>query len=96
MVPVKKKYKDEQRDEDNYQFWENIYRSDEAKWDLQGPTPIFGELAKELPIGDLCIIGCGRGYDVITFAEKGFNVTAVDFAPSAVSSLELLIEKKKY
>ena len=94
MVTVKKKYKDKHRDEDNYQFWENIYLSDEAKWDLQGPTPIFKELAKELPIGDLCIIGCGRGYDVITFAEKGFNVTAVDFAPSAISSLELLVEKK--
>ena len=81
--------------EDKSQFWEDIYLADDAGWDLQGPTPIFTELAKQLPKGDLCIIGCGRGYDAITFAKKGFNVTAVDFAPSAIRSLKKMADQQK-
>ena len=44
--------------------------------------------ALELKTGSLCIIGCGRGYDAIMFAKKGFQVTAVDFAPSAIQALK--------
>jgi len=80
-------------DEDNPQFWEDIYLADDAGWDLKGPTPIFSELADQFPKGDLCIIGCGRGYDAITFAKRGFNVTAVDFAPSAISSLKKMVDQ---
>ena len=70
------------------QFWEDIYLSNDAGWDLKGPTPIFIKLADTLTKGEICIIGCGRGYDAITFAKKGFNVTAIDFAPSAIKSLK--------
>jgi len=31
--------------------------------------------------------GCGRGYDAMLFAQYGFEVTAVDFAPEAVKFL---------
>ena len=27
--------------EDNPKFWENIYKNDDAGWDLGGPTPVF-------------------------------------------------------
>ena len=79
------------------QFWEKKYLEDEALWDLKGPTPVFQDLAKQLPNGNLCIIGCGYGYDAITFAKTGFNVTVVDFAPSAIKNITKLahIEKVK-
>ena len=70
------------------QFWEDLYQTDDDKWDLKEATPIFKKLATELPLGRVCVIGCGRGYDAIAFAEKGFHVTAIDFAPSAISSLK--------
>ena len=70
------------------QFWEDLYQTNYDKWDLREATPIFKKLANELPLGRVCIIGCGRGYDAIEFAKKGFQVTAVDFAPSAISSLK--------
>ncbi len=73
---------------DQYRFWEDIYLSNDAGWDLKGPTPIFTELANNIIKGDLCIIGCGRGYDAITFSKSGFNVTAIDFAPSAIEALD--------
>ena len=70
------------------QFWEDLYQTNYDKWDLREATPIFKQLATELPLGRVCIIGCGRGYDAIEFAKKGFQVTAIDFAPSAISSLK--------
>ncbi|MFP6649555.1 MAG: class I SAM-dependent methyltransferase, partial [Pirellulaceae bacterium] len=41
------------------------------------------------------IIGCGRGYDAIMFAQKGFEVTAIDFAPSAIKAVKDLARKAK-
>jgi len=74
--------------ENTPQFWEDLYQTNDDKWDLKEATPIFKKLATELPPGRVCIIGCGRGYDAIEFAKKGFHVTAIDFAPSAISSLK--------
>ena len=88
MNLVKPDSLDNHNKENRPQFWEDIYLADDAKWDLQGPTPIFKKFANNLSLGDLCIIGCGRGYDAIEFAKRGFNVTAIDFAPSAILSLE--------
>ena len=83
---------DDQNKENRPQFWEDIYLAGEAQWDIQGSTPIFKNFSNNLPVGNLCIIGCGRGYDAIEFAKKGFKVTAVDFASSAILSLKKMAE----
>ena len=80
--------------EDNAQFWEEIYLADDTGWDLNGPTPIFEHIAESLEPRRLCIIGCGRGYDAVMFAKKGFDVTAVDFAPSAIRALKELANQE--
>ena len=66
------------------EFWEACYETEMDNWDLGGPTPVFERLATEVPKGRICVIGCGRGYDAITFAKAGFEVTAIDFAQTAV------------
>ena len=66
------------------EFWEACYETDNDGWDLGGPTPFFQRLASEIPKGKICVIGCGRGYDAVTFAKAGFDVTAIDFAETAV------------
>ena len=78
--------------ENNSQFWEDKYLADSLGWDLGGPTPIFRQMASELDPGKICIVGCGRGHDAILFAQKGFEVTAVDFAPSSIIALKSLAE----
>ena len=79
---------------DHSQFWENIYLENDTGWDLKGVTPVFDSLSNVLIKGKVCIVGCGRGYDAIMFAKKGFDVTAVDFAPTPISELnKLAIEK---
>ena len=65
-------------------FWEACYQTGEDQWDLGGPAPIFERVAAELEPGRICLIGCGRGWDAVTFAQAGFTVTAIDFAETAV------------
>ena len=81
--------------EDNSQFWEGIYLEEDTGWDLGGATPIFDSMADSISPGKVCIIGCGRGYDAIMFAQKGFEVTAIDFAPSAINAVKDLARKAK-
>ena len=76
--------------ENHPQFWEDIYLGDDAGWDLGDSTPVFDKISDTLPLGKVCIIGCGRGYDAVMFSQKGFDVTAIDFAPSAISALQSL------
>ena len=80
--------------EDDTQFWEDIYLDDDAGWDLGGVTPVFDDIADQLSRGKVCIVGCGKGYDAVMFSQKGFEVTAVDFAPSAVIALETISNKE--
>ena len=45
---------------------------------------MFKQLAKKIPKGKICILGCGNGYDAIMFSQEKFQVTAVDFAASPI------------
>ena len=59
--------------EDNPKFWENIYKNDDAGWDLGGPTPVFEKISSIIKPKKICIIGCGRGYDAVMFAKNNFD-----------------------
>lgn len=74
------------------EFWEEVYLNNLAGWDLGGPTPVFEELSKspEITSGSMIVIGAGRGYDARSFASKGFEVVAVDFAEQAVEDMQRL------
>ena len=86
---------DKEFDTNNPQEWEKLYIDDDIGWDLGSPTPVFTDIAKDLRPGKLCILGCGHGYDAIMFSKKGFNVTAVDFAPSAIHALNKMASESK-
>jgi SAM-dependent methyltransferase len=70
-------------------YWDSLYReTPRPGWDMDGPTPILAELL-DLPdcqgLGrDLAVPGCGFGHDAAELARRGFRVTGVDFAPSAI------------
>ena len=67
------------------EFWEACYESEMDGWDLGGPTPVFQRLASDLPKGRICVIGCGRGYDAVTFAKCGFCLLYTSDAADAGS-----------
>lgn len=69
--------------------WQHHYETDDLRWDLEGVSPPFARLWEnnELLPGKAIIPGCGRGHEVLYLAERGFEVTAVDFAEGAVALL---------
>lgn len=71
------------------EFWEHRYQEGTTRWDLGRPAPPlmqFLDSNNAPPPGRMVVLGMGRGHDALLFAEAGFDVMGVDFAPSAVSS----------
>jgi len=67
-------------------FWERRFQDDDVPWDRQGVNP---QLPAWLATGELqpCRIlvpGCGSGHEVVALAAAGFDVTALDYAPTAI------------
>jgi SAM-dependent methyltransferase len=74
-------------DYNDAEFWERHYREGNAAWDLGAPAPPFVDLlAEDTPLapGSMIVLGAGLGHDALLFARQGFQVTALDFAESAV------------
>jgi methyl halide transferase len=69
-------------------FWEGRYQEGTARWDLGQPAPPFVRLLKNADApkpGKIVVLGAGNGHDALLFAERGFEVTGFDFAPSAIA-----------
>ena len=77
-------------------FWDRAYRNGTARWDLRSPSPVLaGLLDSALLIpGNVLVMGCGRGYDAVLFAEYGFSVTALDFSTEALRDARLLASER--
>ena len=78
----------------DFEYWENIYLNNDTGWDLGAPTPYIEKISDKIKKGKVIILGCGRGYDAVMLAKKGFEVTAVDFSPSAIKFLNNLADKQ--
>ena len=75
--------------------WQAIYEGGEPGWDLGHPAPPFAALVAQPPAwlqpdGRIFHAGAGLGHDAALFAQAGFRITAVDFAPTAVAALHRL------
>ena len=76
--------------------WQKHYDDNDLAWDLGEVALPFVRLWEDnvLQPGTLMVPGCGQGHEVIYFAERGFQVTGVDFSPGAVKLLgDSLIRK---
>jgi len=68
--------------------WEGRYRAGIAGWwERHGLHPAFlaWRASGELAPCRILVPGCGRSLEPLAFAEAGFDVTAMDAAPSAVA-----------
>jgi len=70
-------------------FWETRYQEGTTRWDIGKAAPAFVNLLQSdrAPSpGKTAVLGCGRGYDALLFAQAGHEVIGVDFAPSAIAA----------
>ena len=78
-------------------YWQNRYEQALTGWDRGGPSPaatFFLEWAQREGWRRVLVPGCGRGHEVITLAEAGLEVTAIDFAPSAVDAVNARLKER--
>lgn len=71
-------------------YWEDVYRTGETRWDKGRASPPLVRLVREgvIPAGaKVAVPGAGRGHDALFLAKEGFRVTALDFAPSAAAAM---------
>jgi len=81
--------------DDSVNEWENRYQTGSTGWDRGFSS---NNLSYWLDIEFLkpCRIlvpGCGNGYEVLILAELGFDVVAIDIAPTAVNNLRKALDK---
>src|SRR5712671_6693258 len=66
-------------------FWEKRVREKFTPWDAGGVPSALEQFLKTEPRGQRVLVpGCGSGYEVRAFAQAGYDVLAIDFAPAAV------------
>jgi hypothetical protein len=68
-------------------WWTHIYRSEEPRWDLGGPSHALPALVPRLKLQKLRVLvaGAGAGHDAAWFASQGHLVTALDFSEEAIA-----------
>ena len=67
--------------------WESCYKSGETPWDKGEPAPgLIDFLEHQVPfhLPDILVPGCGLGHDAKALAGRGYDVTGLDLAPTAV------------
>lgn len=81
---------------DDAGWWDGLYRNKRTPWELGKPAPPLETYLKSpyaVPPGKIAVVGCGTGHDCLLFAKHGFEVTGIDFAPSAIAATHEKFEK---
>lgn len=71
--------------------WEQLYQNNDTGWDRGQPSPVLHTWIAQLQAQHsqrILIPGCGHGHEVIALAQQGFDVTGLDIAPSAITTLK--------
>ncbi|OGV69845.1 MAG: hypothetical protein A3K19_29010 [Lentisphaerae bacterium RIFOXYB12_FULL_65_16] len=72
--------------------WETDYRTGNMPWDCHGvPSALVEYISHAAGPGRVLIPGCGSGYEVHAFHERGWQVLAVDVTPAAVARARTLL-----
>ena len=77
-------------DESKPESWQQRYEQDATGWDRGSASPALLQWLNDGSFEDVKTVvvpGCGRGHEVVELARRGFEVTAIDFAPAAIDAL---------
>ncbi|MCF6208829.1 MAG: TPMT family class I SAM-dependent methyltransferase [Ghiorsea sp.] len=76
--------------------WELLYQEQDTGWDRGEVSPALHTWLDNNALDGaktVLIPGCGRGYEVVELAKRGFDVTALDLAPSAIAHLDEVLKE---
>lgn len=73
--------------------WEGRYQAGTTGWDRGKASPALHYWLETANIAPCRILlpGCGNGYEALTLAAAGFDVVAIDIAPSPLNTLKQLL-----
>jgi len=74
------------QDSSRPEFWDTRFRDGVTPWDAGGVPPKLQDWLKARAPARVLIPGCGTGHEVRLFAERGWDVLAVDFSEAAVEA----------
>jgi SAM-dependent methyltransferase len=69
-------------------FWEQRFQAKQTPWDRGAPSPQLAAWldSRALTPCRIVVPGCGNGHEVVVLALRGFEVTALDYAPAAIAA----------
>ena len=74
--------------DDGVRFWDGLLAAPALPWG-RGASPAVERLAARLPAGAAVLVpGCAYGRNAWALAQRGFRVTAYDYAPAAIARAE--------
>lgn len=71
--------------------WDDRYASTELVWG-KGPNAFLPPLVEGIPPGTALDVACGEGRNALWLAERGWDVTGIDFSPVAIEKAWLLAQ----
>ena len=78
-------------------FWDQCYAEGKTGWDRGEVHPALRQWVDMDLLKPCSIIvpGCGRGYEVVELATRGFDVVAIDIAAEPIQSLQKQLESNQ-
>jgi len=79
------------------EFWQNRFEAGQTVWDRGEVNPQLRTwlAAGAMRPGRICVPGCGSGWEVAELAGRGFDVTAIDYAPAAIERTSALLAQDR-
>ncbi|MFQ5471210.1 MAG: methyltransferase domain-containing protein, partial [Gammaproteobacteria bacterium] len=80
----------------NNQEWENRYQQGQTGWDRGKVSPNLRYWLDNAHLTPCRILvpGCGNGHEVVALAARGFDVVAIDIAPTPIDNLRKALDQQ--
>lgn len=69
-------------------FWDTRFRAGVTPWDAGGVPPLLADYLEGKARRRVLVPGCGTGYEVRAFAERGHDVLGIDFSDAALEAAQ--------
>jgi len=73
--------------------WDKRYSTADLVWSIE-PNAFVAELTADLPVGTALDLAAGEGRNALWLAERGWDVTAVDFSAAGLQRAQQLAQAR--